>query len=150
LPAIRGIGSAAGGSPGPIQSGQWITISGANFATRSATWDDAIIGGVFPTTLADVTVSINSKPAPLSFVNETQINALAPYDLAMGTVNVIVSNAAGSSSGAVDIVAANPGFFAFNDRYVAGVVLDSGTASQYLAPAGSLGSGVQSRAARAG
>jgi uncharacterized protein (TIGR03437 family) len=151
VPTIQSIGGAAGGTAGAIQSGSWITISGANFATAATTWDSSIVGGVFPTTVGDVTVTINSKPAPISFVNQSQINALAPPDLAIGPVNVVVSNATGSSAPAsVNLATANPGFFTFNSKYIAGVVLDSGTASELLAPAGSLGAGVQSRAAHAG
>jgi uncharacterized protein (TIGR03437 family) len=151
VPVVRSVGPAAGGGSA-IQSCSWITITGSNFGTAAqTTWDKSIVDNVFPTTLDGVTVSINGKPAPLSFVSPTQINALAPLDSTVGPATVVVSNAAGSGATATaQLDAQSPGFFTFSDRYVAGLVLDSPTAFQYLAPAGSLGSGVQSRAAKAG
>jgi uncharacterized protein (TIGR03437 family) len=150
VPTITAVGPAAG-SGTTIQSCSWITITGTNFGTGQTTWDNAIVDNVYPTTLGGVTVSINGKPAPVSFVSATQINALAPLDPTVGPVPVVVSNATGSSTpSTVQIDAATPGFFTFNNKYVAGIVLDSGTAFQDLAPAGSLGSTVQSRAAKAG
>ncbi len=150
VPLVRSIASAAPGVSG-VQSGSWITIMGTNFATARTTWDNAIVTNVFPTTLGGVTVLINGKAAPISFVNETQINALAPADTALGPVSVTVANATGSSAPAnVDLVFSAPGFFTFDDRHIAGVVLDSSGGSQYLSAAGSLGAAVQSRAAKAG
>lgn len=152
VPVIRSVAPAVGGGSA-IESGSWITITGSNFAASDTTWDKSITtDNVYPTTLGGVTVSINGKPAPISFVNATQINALAPLDPAIGPASVIVSNATGSSAAATaQLDAQSPGFFTFADKYVAALVLDTGANSfQYLAPAGSLGGGVQSRAAKAG
>jgi uncharacterized protein (TIGR03437 family) len=149
-PTIRSVAPAVGGGS-TIESCSWVTVAGTNFGTGQTTWDNAIVDNVFPTTLGGVTVSINGKPAPISFVSPTQINALAPLDNNIGPASVVVTNAAGSSAPAsVQEDIAAPGFFTFSDRYVAGLVLDSATSYQYLAPAGSLGSSVQSRAAKAG
>jgi len=153
VPQISGIANAASGLPGS-EAGSWITISGSNFATASATWDNAIITNVFPTTLNGVTVSIDGRPAPISFVNQNQINALVPATATLGNVNVVVSNTNGSSTPAtLALSTASPGLFAFpqaQGKYAAAVVLDSSTSFEYLAPAGTLGSGVQSRPAKAG
>jgi uncharacterized protein (TIGR03437 family) len=153
IPVIKTVGMAAGAAPG-IQNGSWITITGTGFGTGSTTWDNAIVNNVYPTTLAGATVSINGKPAPISFVSDTQINALAPNDPTIGSVNVIVSNPTGSSApAAVPMNATAPGFFAFSQnggKYIAGFVVDSAGAQQLLAPAGALGSGATSRAAKAG
>lgn len=149
VPTIAGVAPAAG--PGPaIESGSWITITGTNFGSGQTTWDKAIVDNVYPTTLDGVTVSINGKPAPLSFVGTTQINAIAPLDTVIGPASVIVSNATGSSVPAtVQIDAQSPGFFTFNNRYIAALVLDSGGSYEDLAPSGSI-TGAQSRAAKAG
>ena len=97
-----------------------------------------------------MTVMIDGKPAPISFVNDNQINAIVPQDTAVGNVQVIVSNAAGSSAAkTVQMTADAPGFFTVDGRHVAGVVLDSAGGSTLLAPAGSI-SGATSRAAKAG
>jgi uncharacterized protein (TIGR03437 family) len=150
VPTIRSVAPSVGGGTS-IQSGSWITITGSNFAASDTTWDKSIVDSVYPTTLGGVTVAIDGKPAPISFVNAGQINALAPLDPLIGPASVVVSNATGSSAPAsVQMDAESPGFFTFNNKYVAGLVLDSATAYQYLAPSGSLGSDAQSRAAKAG
>jgi len=153
LPAVTSIVNNASGAS-TSESGSWITITGANFATAAASWESAIITNVLPTTLGGVTVAIDGRPAPISFVNQTQINALVPATNTLGTVNVVVSNAVGSSTpAALTLASAAPGLFTFPQnqaKYPAAVVLDSPTTSEYLAPAGSLGASVQSRAAKAG
>jgi uncharacterized protein (TIGR03437 family) len=153
VPTVTAVTNAANGAA-TVEAGSWITIKGTNFATTATTWDNAIIGTVFPTTLGGVTVAIDGMPAPIAFVNATQINALAPATNKLGDVSVVVSNATGSSTPATAAMAsASPGLFAFTQnqgKYVAGIVLDSATSFQYLAPAGLLGSTVQSRAAKAG
>ena len=99
-------------------------------------------------------MAIDGRPAPISFVNPTQINALVPATSSLGNVTVVVSNAAGSSAPATAVLApSSPGLLTFSQnqgRYIAAVVLDSSTSFEYLAPAGLLGSSTQSRPAKAG
>jgi uncharacterized protein (TIGR03437 family) len=153
IPTVTSIVNAASGAPG-AEAGSWITIIGTNFASTATTWDNSIIGVVYPTTVGGVTVAIEGRPAPIAFVNQTQINALMPATTTLGDVNLVVSNGIGSSSAAtVTLVAQAPALFTFSQnqgRYPAAIVLDSNNAFQYLAPAGMLGSSVQSRPAKAG
>jgi uncharacterized protein (TIGR03437 family) len=152
-PAITSIVNAASGAAG-AESGSWITITGTNFAAAPATWDNAIVNNVFPTTLGGLTVAIDGRPAPISFVNQTQINALVPATSTLGSVSVVVSNGSGSSKPAtLALAVASPGLFTFpqnQGRYPAAIVLDGGSAFEYLAPGGLLGSSAQSRPAKAG
>jgi uncharacterized protein (TIGR03437 family) len=153
LPQISAVTNAASGIPG-AESGSWVTISGANLAAAAATWDTAIVTNVFPTTLGGVTVAIDGRPAPISFVNQTQINALVPATATLGNVSVVVSNSNGSSAPAtLSLATASPGLFTFSQaqgKYAAALVLDSPTTFESLAPAGLLGSSTQSRPAKAG
>jgi uncharacterized protein (TIGR03437 family) len=153
LPSVAGIANAASGAAS-AQEGSWISITGTNFAAAPATWDNLIVGGVYPTTLGGVTVAIDGKPAPVSFVNQTQINALVPSTNALGNVTVVVSNSSGSSVPATLVLAsASPGLFAFSPnqgRYPAAIVLDSGSNFEYLAPSGLLGATSLSRPAKTG
>jgi uncharacterized protein (TIGR03437 family) len=152
VPTITSVVNAASGTPG-IEAGSWVTINGTNFASSAQTWDNAIVNNVFPTTMGGVTVAIDGSPAPIAFVNQNQINVLAPATHTLGNVNVVVSNGVGSSAAATaQMQAAAPGFFTFTQnqgKYIAAVVLDS-SGFELLAPAGLLGSGTQSRAAKAG
>jgi len=154
LPTVTSITNGAGGTGSTAEAGSWVTIAGTNFASAATSWDNFIIANVFPTTLAGVTVAIDGRPAPISFVGPTQINALVPATKTLGNVTVVVSNAAGSSAPASVVLAAvSPGVFTFpqnQGRYPAAIVLDGPTSFEYLAPAGMLGSSAQSRAAKGG
>ena len=138
------------------QSGSFVTIFGTNFASSEATWDSTVVDGVLPTTLNGVSVAINGKPAPLSYANSTQINALVPADSTVGPVNVVVSSPYGSSAPvAVPLAAEAPAFFTFytdNDRYIAGLIDIPGNPDTYedLAPVGYFGDAVASRPAKPG
>jgi uncharacterized protein (TIGR03437 family) len=153
VPNVTSIVNAASGAPG-AEAGSWITINGTNFASTAATWDNAIIGIVFPTTLGGVTVAIDGRPAPIAFVNQTQINALVPATSILGDVSVVVSNGVGSSAPTtVALLPQAPALFVFSQnqgRYPAAIVLDGGNTFSLLAPAGTFGSAAQSRAAKSG
>jgi uncharacterized protein (TIGR03437 family) len=109
---------------------------------------------VYPTTLGGVTVAIDGRPAPISLVSQTQINALVPATNTLGNVDVVVSNSVGSSKAATLALApTSPGLFTFSpnqNRYAAALVLDGASNFEYLAPASLLGSSTQSRPAKAG
>jgi uncharacterized protein (TIGR03437 family) len=140
----------------PVQARSFVTIFGANFANITATWDNCVVDTVLPTTLGGVTVAINGKPAPLSFVNATQINALAPVDSTEGPVNVVVSTPYGSSAPvAMQLAKEAPAFFTFfidSDRYIAAQIQIPGIPVTYedLAPQGHLGNSTPSRPAKPG
>jgi uncharacterized protein (TIGR03437 family) len=152
-PQITSIANAASGVSS-AEAGSWITITGTNFAAAASTWDSAIVANVFPTTLGGVTVAVDGRPAPISFVNQTQINALVPATNTLGNVSVVVTSPAGSSAPAtLSLGTASPGLFAFpqgQGKYAAAVVLDSASSFELLAPAGLLGSSAQSRPAKPG
>jgi uncharacterized protein (TIGR03437 family) len=115
----------AGSFQAGVAPGAWITIFGQNLATtaRSVGTSD-LVNGTLPTTLGGVSVKINNRDAFIQYVSPTQINVQAPADSNTGTVQVIVTNAAGSS----DAVAATlqpvfPAFFT-SQGYVAAVRSD--------------------------
>lgn len=115
----------AGSFQAGVAPGAWITIFGQNLAsaTRAITTSD-LVNGNLPTTLGGVSVKINNKDAFIQYISPTQINVQAPADDNTGTVQVTVTNAAGTS----DVVTAvlqpiHPAFFA-SQNYVAAVRLD--------------------------
>ncbi|HWB95685.1 MAG TPA: choice-of-anchor V domain-containing protein [Bryobacteraceae bacterium] len=158
-PIVTSGGAVNGASFGPgIQSRSFVSIFGSNFTTADPThWDGSISAdGVFPTTLTGVTVSIDGKPAPISYVDSGQINVLAPANATTGSVNVIVSNAYGSSDPIPVIMnASSPAFFTFSPdggRYIAAQIAlpTNPTTYEYLAPDGFFGSSTASRPAKSG
>jgi len=105
-----------------IQPGSWISIYGTNFAGANSLW-----AGDFPTSLGDVTVTIDNKLAYLWLVTPGQINLEAPDDTATGTVNVTVTNAAGSASSTVTLDRYGPSFSLFGNKYAAAIVPTAGS-----------------------
>lgn len=96
LPVISSVVSGANFLAG-ITPNSWVTIRGANLAPRTNTWDAAIVGGVLPTTLDGVSVSIAGKPAYVYYISATQINVMAG-DIGTGPVQVTVTTPAGTSA----------------------------------------------------
>jgi len=97
----------------------WVTIQGTNLANVTDTWEASISNGNLPTALDGVTVNIGGKPAYISYVSSTQINALAA-DIGTGSVSVTVTSG-GATSAAFTAVSqtAQPAFFQWGNYAVA-------------------------------
>jgi uncharacterized protein (TIGR03437 family) len=105
-PLINSGGIApAGLGYAPIQPGSWVSIFGVNLATTFATWK-----GDFPTSLGGTSVTIDGKPAYLSYVSPNQINLQAPDDTNIGNVDVVVSNGLGTTTSPVALAVAAASF----------------------------------------
>ncbi len=114
-----GVVSAAANVPG-VSPGAWISIYGQNLALTTTDWSGHINGNTLPTSLNGVTVSIDNKPAPISFVSPTQINAQVPDDSNSGPVLVVVTNAYGTSAGQTPTMSTYaPSFFTFDGTRIA-------------------------------
>ncbi|HWF08880.1 MAG TPA: hypothetical protein VG297_10465 [Bryobacteraceae bacterium] len=95
----------AGGAAVPVWSGattfssnMYFSIYGSNLSGVTQPWDNAFNGGAAPTSLGGVSVTVNNIPAFIEYVSPTQINIDAPDDTATGPVNIVVQNAAGSTT----------------------------------------------------
>jgi uncharacterized protein (TIGR03437 family) len=93
-PAITAVRSATG-IPGSyqdtIQAGSWVAIHGTDLTLFTRDWNGAITGDHLPTALSGVKVTIDGKPAAVSYISPSQINVQAP-DAGVGTVQVVVTN----------------------------------------------------------
>ena len=98
LPMISGVVNGASFLAG-ISSNCWVTIRGTNLAPTPDTWDKSIAGGVLPTSLDGVTVSIAGVPAYVQYISQNQINVVSPpgLDGAGPVVQVVVTTPAGAS-----------------------------------------------------
>ena len=101
-----------------IQPGEWISIYGANLASGTAVWT-----GNFPNSLGGTSVKIDGRAAYLSLVSPGQINLQAPDDPATGTVPVVVTTTAGSTTSTVTLGEFGPSFSLFDATHVAGIIL---------------------------
>lgn len=80
-------------------SNMYVEIYGSNLATTTRTWAGADFSGSnAPTSLDQVSVSVNGKPAFVYFISPGQININTPEDTATGPVQVQVRNASGPSN----------------------------------------------------
>lgn len=134
-----------------ITSGGFVEIYGTNLATSISDWGASFKNGVAPTSLSDVAVQIDGKPAFVNFVSPGQVNVLAPDDLSVGgTVMLTLSNLNGTSAPiAVRAAALQPGLlapanFKINGKQYVTAFLPDGN---YALPNGAIGN---SRPARPG
>jgi uncharacterized protein (TIGR03437 family) len=75
-----------------IVSGSWIALFGANISGTIRTWTGSdIFNGALPTSLDDVSVTIDGRPAFVYYISPTQINVQAPAGLEPGWVTASVS-----------------------------------------------------------
>jgi len=104
-------------------SGGWVTLFGSGLATTTRTWGAAdIVGGRLPEALDGVSVRINNQPASVYYISPTQVNVLAPEAVSDGSVQVTVTNSAGTSDAVtVDFRRLSPGFFQFPNENAAAV-----------------------------
>ena len=151
-PTIRenGVASAATSNAGVV-AGSWVTIVGESFSSATRQWRDSdFVNGRLPTTLEGASVTINGKPAAISYVSPTQFNVQAPDDTATGNVAVVVKNGTGESTPrTVNLQAFSPAFFAFSpqqSKYAASVAPDG----SYLGPPALFGADLTTRRARPG
>jgi uncharacterized protein (TIGR03437 family) len=148
-----GIVPASSSVAGPIQAGSWINIYGSNLAAGVANWT-----GDFPLNLNGTSVTVNNKPAYLSYVSPTQVNVQAPDDTAIGSVVVTVTNSAANSTGTstATLAPAAPSFLLLDGKHVAGIIPRTDGSGAYangaydiIGPTGS-SLGYPTKAAKAG
>ena len=100
-----------------------------------------------------MSVLVGGRPAYISYVSPTQINALVPSDAALGPMQVIVSGPAGSSDPYVITVQATqpgllaPASFQVNGKQYAGALFPDG--QTFVLPSGAI-PGALSRPAKPG
>jgi uncharacterized protein (TIGR03437 family) len=131
LPAINTNGVLNAGSlAAAIAPGTWVSIFGTALSPTTRSWNGTdFTGGKLPMSLDNVSVTIDGKPAAVSYISSTQINVLAPDAASTGLVFAQVKTPAGTSSNALVLQqTAAPAFFplrAANTNYVAGTHADN-------------------------
>ncbi len=112
----------AGSHSGPFSPNSMVEIFGSNFQAGSRT---RLVGagdlgtGRFPTTLSCIAVEVNGVRAPVTYVQQDQINIQAPTLTTSGPVTVVVFGNAGkpnelrSDPATVTLQQAAPSFFTF-------------------------------------
>lgn len=141
-PLLFGIANSAGGAlAGRIASGELISLYGENFGVPTPAIGSFDATGFLPTTLAGVQVTIGGVPAPLLYVSNTQINAIALAALtAPGYAQVqITLNGVAIPVFRAAIDSVDPQVFANADGSAAAINQDgSVNSATHPAPAGSI------------
>ena len=126
-PAITANGIVTAGGFGGFPSataGSFIEIYGTNLAGEvSRGWTDADFkSGKAPTTLENVSVTVNGQPAFVNFVSQNQVNVQVPSGInTIGSVAVVVtSNGQASPPASLAYKALAPGLLAPSSFRVAG------------------------------
>ena len=81
LPQASVIVSAASFLTGPVAPGEIITIFGSNFGPAIPAGLRLTSAGTVDTLLSETRVSFDGAPAPLVYVSQSQISAIAPYEI---------------------------------------------------------------------
>ena len=155
-PAIASGGVVSASAFGKFASaapGSFVEIYGTNLASTTADWGSSFTGGNAPTSLGGVTVKVGGQPAFVAYVSSKQVNALLPSGLQTGSVQLTVTNEAGTSAPyTLNIDATEPGLlapsqFVVNGKQYAGALFPD---YKTFAMPSSVIAGVPSRPATAG
>jgi uncharacterized protein (TIGR03437 family) len=85
------------GASQTIAAQSFIEIYGTNLASSTADWSNSFVGGMAPTTLNGVEVTIGGRPAFVNFVSPGQVNVQVPDGVGTGMTVLTVKNAQGTS-----------------------------------------------------
>jgi uncharacterized protein (TIGR03437 family) len=140
-PAIRIALNAASGQPGLIAPGEILALQGTNMGPLTGVTAAPTSAGTFNTALSGVQVMFDGVPAPLLFVRNDQINAIAPYAIFGKTSTQITVQYSGSTSDPLGlrVTDAAPGVFTVDSsgKGAGAIVNQDGTINGPTHPAAS-------------
>jgi uncharacterized protein (TIGR03437 family) len=112
-PTITGVVTTSSGAP-QISQNAWIEVHGTNLANVTTTWSNSNFSTGLPTSVGNVSATVDGLPAAVYYVSPTQINILAPLDNNTGTVAVQLTTPNGTVSTTVTEVQTSPAFLVFD------------------------------------
>ncbi len=120
------VGNAASYDGTGIAGGEILSLFGQGLGPAAGAQPQVDVKVGFPKQLDGVQVTLNGIPSPLLYVQDGQINAIAPWALQAGqTVQVcVIYNNAKTNCIARLVVAANPGVFTVDGYYAAALNQD--------------------------
>jgi uncharacterized protein (TIGR03437 family) len=96
-PTISKIVTTSSGTA-QIAQNSWIEVHGANLSNITTTWSNANFGNGLPTSVGNVSATVDGKPAAIYYVSSTQVNILTPVDTATGSVSVQLTTPNGTTA----------------------------------------------------
>ena len=86
------LGNSASYGTGPIAPGEIVALFGNGLGPQQGMQTQATLQSPFPTQAANVEVTFDGKPAPLLWVQDAQINVVAPWSLTPGQTTQICAS----------------------------------------------------------
>jgi uncharacterized protein (TIGR03118 family) len=111
-----------------LAANAWVSIFGSGLSAVTRNWQTSdFVNNALPTTLSGVTVTVNGKPAYLSYISPSQINVLIPADTPAGPIQIqVMNNGLTSATMRVNLESAAPSFFLFSKtKYIAATHSDN-------------------------
>lgn len=117
------IGNSASWQMSPVAPGTLMTLFGSNLGPPVGVQPKAAMDTPFPTQTAGVQVTFDGTPAPLLWVQDAQINAVAPWSLAAGknTKVCVINNGVSTNCLTWPVADASPGVFTTDGLHAAAV-----------------------------
>ena len=134
------IGNAATFIIGPVAPGEIVTLFGSGLGPQQGVQTQASLESPFPTQAGGVEVTFDGKPAPLLWVQDSQINAVVPWSVAGPTTEVCAAyDTVNTTCLTRPVAAVSPGVFTV-DGFTAAALNQDGTVNSAAnpAPAGSM------------
>src|SRR5579883_2130704 len=95
----NGVVNAFSSSTTSLSPGMWVSLYGQNLSSDTKQWASTDFNNnVGPTSLANVSATVNGKAAVLNYVSPGQVNIQIPVDAGTGTSSVVLTAPGGSSS----------------------------------------------------
>jgi uncharacterized protein (TIGR03437 family) len=135
------LGNAASYDSTGIAGGELVSLFGQGLGPANGAQPQVDAQTGFPKQLGGVVVTFNGSPGPLLYVQDGQVNAIAPWSLQFGdTVEVcVVYNGAPANCLARTVVVADPGVFTVDGYYAAALNQDgSSNSASHPAQVGSV------------
>ena len=135
------LGNAASYETLPVAPGEIVTLFGSGLGPRQGVQTEATLQSPFPTQAAGVTVTFDGTPAPLLWVQDSQINAVAPWSLTPGQNTQVCATYNNVSTNCLTwpVAETAPGVFTVDGTHAAAINQDGTVNSaSHPAPVGSI------------
>ena len=140
-----GLVHAASYDHGAVSPGELVTLFGGSLGPQTLASLQLTKAGLVANSLSGTSITFDSLPAPLIFVQANQLSAIVPYAVAtQSTTSMIVTSANGASQTlTLSVAPTHPGLFTLNQRgtgQAAALNQDghTGNGSAHPAPRGSI------------
>ena len=131
------VGNAASYDLGPVAPGELVSLFGQGLGPAKGVQPKVNLKNGFPNQLANVQVTFDGKPAPLLYVQDSQINAIVPWSLNVGATTEIcvASNNAKTNCIERSVAGSAPAVFMSDDGIHAAALNQDGSINSSTNPA---------------